>query len=469
MKKLSELYANYPHIMIKDIKINSKEVEKNDIFVCVSGVNKDRNDFIDEAIENGASAIVTNKNIIKSVPVVYVDNPNTELVRLAKKFYDYPDSKLTLIATTGTNGKTTVATIIQELLGNDICGYIGTNGVAFENFEEKLRNTTPDADKLYKYFDKFVQNNCRYASIEASSEAFLRNRLRDLKFKVGIVTNVTEDHLNVHKTITNYIESKKELVKNVRSDGFSILNIDDKYYTDFLSVAKGKVLTYGKNKSDLQILKIDEYIDKTDILVKYKEKKYSFTSPLLGEFNAYNLCAALLSLLALNFDLDYLLARVKNLTVPKGRFEVLDFNNYKVILDYAHTTDALEKVYKFLNKVKKGRIITVTGSAGGREKEKRKDMGKVVLDNSDYVIFTMDDPRYEDPNKIIDDLVSASEKTNYERIIDRKEAIRKALSIAKENDFVLIAGKGRDNYMAIEDKYLDYNDYDVILDYFKEK
>lgn len=470
MKKLSDLYNGFPDVMVNDIKINSKEVNLGDIFVCVNGVNKDRHDFIDEALKNGAAAIVASKEIKARVPVIKVKNPNKELPLLASKFYNHPEKKLTLIGVTGTNGKTTVATIIQQLLGSDICGYMGTNGISCSNFNEKINNTTPDADKLYKYFEKFWKNNCKYLSMETSSEAFYRKRLSNLKFKVGIVTNITEDHLNIHKTLENYVSMKKELVKNVESNGFSILNRDDKYYSNFKKVANGKILSYGFKKSNLQIIDYKESISHTDITLKYEDKEYSFRSPLVGLFNVYNLCAAMLALISLNFDIMYLISRVAILSVPKGRFEYLDFGQkYKIILDYAHTTDAFLKIYSFLKKVKKKKIITVTGSAGGREHEKRKDMGKVVLDNSDYTIFTMDDPRYEDVNSIIDDLVVNSKSKNYERIIDREKAITKALSMACEDDIVLIAGKGRDSYMAIEDKYLPYNDFDVIKNYFEKR
>ena len=311
------------------------------------------------------------------------------------------------------------------------------------------------------------EDTCNVISMEASSEAFYRNRLDGIKFDIGIITNVTEDHLNIHKTLDNYLNCKKELFKKVKKNGYSILNIDDKYFDDFKKVARGKILTYGKKESTLQIIDFKEYIDKTSITLKYENCLYNIESPLVGEYNVYNLCAAILALIALNYSFDKIINKIKNIKVPKGRCEFLNFKqNFKIILDYAHTTDAFLKIYEFLNKVKKGRIITVTGSAGGREKEKRSIMGKVVLDNSDYVIFTMDDPRYEDVNDIIDDLVSASDKNNNERIIDRKEAINKALSIAKKDDIVLIAGKGRDNYMAIKNQYLYYSDYESIMNYY---
>ena len=205
----------------------------------------------------------------------------------------------------------------------------------------------------------------------------------------------------------------------------------------------------------------------TNITIKYNGMNYNFLSPLLGEFNTYNLCAAILALIALGYGIEDIIKRVSNIEAPHGRVEFLNYGqNYEIVLDYAHTPDAFSKLYKLLNEIKKGRIITVTGSAGGREKEKRGPMGKLVLDESDYVIFTMDDPRYEDVKDIISDLVSESDKTNYEIIVNRKEAIYRAFDMANKGDIVLIAGKGIDNYMAIEDKYLPYSDLEVVEEYF---
>lgn len=461
MKKLNELFDGYPNIEINDIKINSKEVVKGDLFVCIKGVTADRNNYLEEAIKNGAIAVITNKDIKLNIPVIYVDDPNEELYRLCKKFYDYNDD-LTIIGVTGTNGKTTVASIIRDMIGNT-CGYIGTNGLISNNINESIRNTTPDVDRLYKYFKMLKEDGCNTISMETSSEAFYRNRLKDIKFDIGIVTNVTEDHLNIHKTLDNYLRCKEELVKNVKDNGYSILNVDDKYYKEFKKVANGKILTYGKNKSDLQIIDFKEEINNTLIILKYNNNLYKIKSPLSGEYNIYNLCAAILALISLNYSFDEIINRISNIKVPNGRGQFLNFGqDYKIVLDYAHTTDAFKKIYSFLNNIKTNRIITVTGSAGGREKEKRSEMGKVVLDNSDYVIFTMDDPRFEDVNDIINDLVKDSNKNNYERIFDREDAIKKALSIASKNDIVLIAGKGTDNYMAIKDKYIPYNDLEII-------
>ena len=412
MKKLSELYSGYPDIIVNDIKTNSKEVKDGDMFVCIKGVNADRHDYVNEAINNGASCIVASKKINVNVPVIYVNDTNSELINICKKFYDFNPDDIKIIGVTGTNGKTTVASIIQDLMGNDVCGYLGTNGIICNSFNEKIRNTTPDADRLYKYFKRFRDSGCEYISMETSSEAFLRGRLNGLEFDVGILTNISSDHLNIHKTIENYVECKKKLFKQVKSNGFCILNKDDKYFDEIKEICNGKVLTYGKKESDLRIIDVYESINETKIVLRYKNKDYNVVSPLLGEFNVYNLCAGILCLLSFNYDIEEIIKKISNIRIPHGRMEFLPFTKeYSIILDYAHTPDAFIKIYDVLNKIKKGRIITVTGSAGGREHEKRPLMGQIVLDNSDYCIFTMDDPRREAVNTIIDDLVISYKKS----------------------------------------------------------
>lgn len=469
MKKLNELYDCSYNTIIKDIKINSKECQEGDLFVCTMGVTADRHDFVEDAIKHGAAAIVASKKVQASVPVIYVEDTNKELTLLAKRFFDHPENKLKIIGVTGTNGKTTVASIIQDLMGNDVCGYMGTNGIISHNFHEPILNTCPDADRLYKYMNRFVKAGNQYLSMEASSEALFRNRLWGVNFDVVIFTNITEDHLNIHKTRENYVAAKLKLLDLLNPSGVAILNCDDENYETEVAHCHTKIMTYGKNKSTLQILSCQQSSLCTTIEYLYNQKKYLVQSKLLGEFNAYNLAAAMLALIHYGYSMEEIVSRVKNIHVLPGRVEFLNFGqDYQIVLDYAHTPDAFQKLYQVLASIKKTRIITVTGSAGGREKEKRGSMGKIVLENSDYVIFTMDDPRTEDVNDIITDLLKLSnDKRNYERCIDRKEAIYKALSIAQKDDIVLIAGKGRDNYMALANGYVPYCDYDVIAKYFR--
>lgn len=470
MKKLSELYPVNSDILIKDIKINSKEVEPGDIFVCTMGVTADRHDFIEEAIEKGASAIVVSKDVeSQKVPVIRVENTNEELISLAKRLYDYEPENLKLVGVTGTNGKTTVAFIIKNLLG-EFCGYMGTNGIISKSFNEKIRNTTPDADRLYKYFQKFTNDNCTILSMETSSESFFRKRLEGLNFEVGIITNITEDHLNIHKTIENYIDCKMELLRKVKDTGITILNKDDQYYETAYKNAHGTIWTYGKEKNNtMRLINVLETVDGSNVTIEYENQLYTMNSPYLGEINAYNLMASLLACLALGKTLPELVEKVPQLPIISGRMEALVKREYTVMVDYAHTTDAFQKVLPILNRIKNRNLVVVTGSAGGREREKRGPMGKYILENSDHVIFTMDDPRNESVLSIIEDLTKDSTNKNYEIIEDREQAIYKALDQAQTGDIILIAGKGCDNYMAIGDEYLPYSDIEVIKKYYQDK
>ena len=467
MKKLSELYNCNFDIPIKDIKINSKEVEKYDLFVCTKGVNTDRHDFIDEAIKNGASALVVEKEENYKVPFIKVEDTNKELGYLSTRFYDDSLKKIKLIGITGTDGKTTTASIIRNMLGNNNCGYIGTNGVYCKNERLKENNTTPEINKTYKYLNHFVQENLEYTTMEISSEALYRNRTNTLNLDVAIITNITEDHLNIHKTLENYIESKEKILSLIKKDGVLILNSDDKYFKRILSKAKVRVLTFGTNaKSDLIIKTIKENDDSTSFTIVYKDKSYEVKSPLIGKFNVYNVCASILTLIYFGYKIDDAIDKVKEVIKIDGRCEILGFRTkYKIVLDYAHTENALKNILTYLNKIKKRRIITITGAAGGRYHEKRSKIGKIVLSMSDLVIFTMDDPRYESVEEIIDEMVSTSSLKNYVRIIDREQAIMYALKNAKKDDIILIAGKGKDMYMAIKDKYIPYSDYQVVEKY----
>lgn len=465
MKNIRDLYNCDYDFEIKDIKTNSKEVEKGDLFVCTRGVNIDRHQFINEAIENGCSGLIVERGSSYSVPFIKVQNTNRELGIISKKFYDYDDS-LKMIGVTGTDGKTTTSSIIRDMLDN--CGYIGTNGVQSKKLNLTTNNTTPDINLLYKYLKMFKDENLQYVSMEVSSEGLLHNRVQDLAFDIGILTNISEDHLNVHKTLSNYIDCKLKLFQKIKDDGFAVLNRDDRFFDKFRENCHCHIFTYGKDEqSDLFIkdYKIDE--DKTEIDFVYKDQNYHIVSNLRGEYNVYNLMAAIGTLLCLNFDIQDIISRIKNISLVKGRCEMFKTSNFTVVLDYAHTERALKSILTYLNEIKKNRIITVTGSAGGREKEKRRGMGRVVQAMSDLVIYTMDDPRYEKVIDIISDMKDPS-KDNYLIVENREEAIAKAFSIAEKNDIILVAGKGRDHYMAILDKYLDYCDYDVIMDLLKK-
>ncbi len=467
MKKLNELYDTDYDVEIKDIKFNSMYIEPGDLFVCTNGVNFDRHDFIDDAIKKGAAALVVSKKGEYSIPYIEVADTNVELGEVSKRFYGYKDT-IDLIGITGTDGKTTTTSLIRELLGIDKCGFIGTLGALGKKFRSSVPNTTPECIYIYKYLAQFEKEGLKYCAMETSSEGFLRNRLDPFTFTVGVHTNITGDHMNIHKTMENYIDCKAELFRKIKKEGYAILNKDDVHYKEMRDACSCNIYTYGKDKDCTLVIKtIKEYSDKTKATISLFNKEYNIISPLLGDYNVYNLAAAILTLVALGYKIENIIPNIKKIKTIEGRLDFLEFGqNYKIILDYAHTINSLKNTLEYLNKIKKKRIITITGSAGGRETSKRSAMGKTVQELSDLVIYTMDDPRFEDPELIIDDMIDKT-KDNYLRIVDREMAIKKAFSIATKNDIIFIAGKGRDNYMAIGDKYVKYNDYDVVKKHFK--
>ena len=306
--------------------------------------------------------------------------------------------------------------------------------------------------------------------METSSEAFYRDRLKTFNFDYSVYTNITSDHLNIHKTLENYIECKCRLFEQTKKDGVCILNKDDKYYETVLKHCNGKVYTYGKDSNnDLQILDFKIFSNKTTIRIKYDNNEIEFTSPLLGEFNVYNLCAGLLVCLKMGYTIYELLKKVSSLKI-EGRLNVVDLGqDYTIIIDYAHTTNALKNLLTFVNQIKKNRIITLTGSAGGREKEKRPKMGEVVCDLSDIVIFTADDPRDEEVIDIIHDLTSTTDKKNYIIEVDRAKAIQKALSIAQKNDIIVLAGRGNDSEIPYKGGFIHCNDFEEVKKYIEKE
>ena len=474
MRKLRELYPEASEdVEIKSIKINSKEIEKGDLFICTKGVTADRHDFIDEAIERGASAIVVSKDIKnKPVPIVKVENTNKELPYLCQRFYDYPDNKLTMIGVTGTDGKTSTTTIIQTLIGDDKCGYIGTNGRSCKGHVGDNPNTTPDAQNLYMYLDEFVKYGCSYASIETSSEAFFRGRLQAMTFDISAYTNITSEHLNIHGSFENYLDSKLNLFRQTKKDGYSILNHDDPYFDKVKEACVSKVLTYGKDEdNDLQIVSFKISPDHTDIVFKYHNEEININSPLMGDFNVYNLACALLCCLALDFKLEELLPRIEKIKVD-GRLELLKTNTpYYVMVDYAHTPNGISKLLNFVHTLDINRSIVVIGQAGERDPYKRPKVGNVVVENATYAIFTYEDPRSEDPKDICEDIISELKEThdNYEIVIDRREAIEKAINMAKDKDMVLILGKGNETYEKLKNETIYFNDVEEAYNAVKKR
>ena len=456
--KIKDIFKEYKgeNIEIKGLSTNSKTVKEGDLFICIKGATIDRHDYINDAIKNGAIALVTAKDVKTNVPYIKVENPNKLLRYIYSTFYDNPQNKLTLIGVTGTDGKTSTTTIIQELLGNDICGYIGTNGYSCSKFSKETDNTTPGIESMYKILDEFVKVGCKYVAMETSSEAFYYGRLEGLHFKIGALTNIDKEHLNTHKTFENYLSCKKMLFK--QSD-LSILNKNDKHYNEVANDIKN-YKTYGYTKdNDLQIKEYNIHPNKTDITYIYKNKEYQIVSPLLGQFNIENLACALLVCLNLGFDFEYLLKNINKLSVDGRMTSINCGQDFYVLVDYAHTPNGLKRLFEFTNKLNVNKKIVVTGNAGERDASKRKYVGELCVLNNDHVIFCYEDPRFENPLKIIEDLTElVKDRNNYETIVDRKDAIKKAINMANKNDLIMILGKGNEDWQEIRGEFIEFND-----------
>lgn len=452
----------------KDIKTDSREVVDGDIFVAVKGFNVDHSMYISDAIKNGASMVVTNNKDLYDVPCVHTSKINSELDSLCKNYYGY-NNELSLIGITGTDGKTSTAIMLKQLLDNFIStAYIGTNGIEYKNKITKTENTTPKKEELYKYFSNLKNNGCRNIVMEVSSEALLHKRVDSFKYKYAIFTNITEDHLNIHKNIKSYIKSKMKLLDYLCDDGIIITNNDDLVCRNIKS--EHKIYTYGMSSdSDFLIYDIKYNKNNTSFKIKHLDKVFFIDSPYQFLYNVYNLVCAFIVCYLEGYSTNEIIDFIKELKPISGRCEFLDFGQeYNIILDYAHTFNGIKNLIENVKKYDK-RIIVVTGAAGGREKEKREKIGSYLLNNCDSVIFTMDDPRYESVDSITNQMIGESKNTNYIRINDRERAINYAFDNASKDDYILIIGKGRDNYMAIEDKRIPYCDYDVILNYFTNK
>ncbi|MDO4940198.1 MAG: UDP-N-acetylmuramyl-tripeptide synthetase [Erysipelotrichaceae bacterium] len=463
---ISKLIDGYrgQDIDIKNIRVNSKLVEPGDLFICIKGTKVDSHNFIKEAIENGAVFAITSKFMRIPIPYKQVRNTIEYSIELYKRFYGNPQDKLKLYGVTGTDGKTTVTTIIQQLLGNDVCGYIGTNGYSCKNFNNNNHvNTTPAPDEMYRILGEFVNHDCKAAAIEASSEGFYYGRLDGMYFDYGIVTNISSDHLNTHKTLKNYIECKKRIL--MQSD-IQILNSSDQYFKEFSKNANN-YYTYGYLPDDNLYIKDYQLRDNmTCINFVIDDVEYFLTTSLLGKFNVENLCAAILTLVADGYDVNDLIIKAKNINIP-GRLNFIDKGqNFKCLLDYAHTAYGLKSLFEFVNKINVNRKIVVFGKPGERDKEARYEIGKILEEYNDIVILTQQDARSEDVSSINKDIMKdISLPYKFIEIEDRKQAIKHAMDIAEPNDIVMILGKGIENGLNIKGKIMEHNDLEEINKY----
>ena len=437
------------------LKKDSRKVVPGDTFVDTT-FNKE---YVYDAVKNGASLIISkfkydNNTIIVDDPKQYYNE------YIYNKYYD-KIKDLTLIGITGTNGKTTTSYIIYEILNkmNVKCAYIGTIGFYKNNQIKVLNNTTPDIEELYEYLYECSLENIKYVVMEVSSHALDQDRVYGLKYDACIFTNLTEDHLDYHKNMDEYKKTKMLLFDKLRNKRIAIINSDDCNYKDFMfdNNYNVKVGKFG----DYKIKNIKLNIDSLDLTFNFKKDYFKHLN-LVGKYNAYNYLEAVATLNYLNFDLNKILE--VDVFAPLGRMYLINYKNNKIFIDYAHTPDAMEKVLKSVNEFKKNKIITIFGCGGDRDKNKRSIMGNIASSYSDKVIITNDNPRNENENNIISDIVMGIKKENYEIIKDRKKAIIEGISYLNDNDILLILGKGHENYQIINGKKRYFSDLNTTME-----
>ena len=475
--KVIQVAGNFQNEEVTGIEYDSRNVKRNSIFVAVKGFTVDGRKFIPDALANGAIAIILDQNNIipeelithNNAAKILVNDSRITLAEISNLFYDEPSKKLKLIGITGTNGKTTTSYLIKNIL--ETAGYktglMGTisNRIGDEIVKSKL--TTPESRDLNELLDQMVQNNCNYAVMEVSSHSLALNRVHSLNYSTAVFTNLTNEHLDFHFDFESYLEAKKILFDNLSQDAFAIYNSDDSSSIKLLRNCSAKKYSYGKNSSNFLIKDIKYDIKGTSFTINYKNESYFVHTSLVGEFNAYNACAAFAVAVLNGIDEYRIIDGIRSSSQVPGRFEVLVRDDRKVVIDYSHTPDSLEKTLYAIHGLNKNgdEIVTVFGCGGNRDKTKRPAMGRIAAELSDKVIITSDNPRFEDPFEIIKSIKAGISKKNYDVIENREEAIKSAIKNSKDHSIILIAGKGHEDYQEIKGTRIHFSDREVAKTY----
>lgn len=451
-----------------NIQSDSRKIKPGDIFIALRGISSDGHSYIDKAIQNGASKIIAEEGIY-SVETVIVENTRKYLNEYLKENYNDKLNEMNIIAVTGTNGKTTTAKLIHDSLNmiGSKTAYIGTIGFYINEKICNLANTTVDICDTYDLLMQAYDAGCNNVVMEISSHAASMGRVETLEFDYAIFTNLTQDHLDYHKTMGNYALAKQKVFKRLKNNGTAIINNDDRFKEYFL-LEENKNVTYGFDDSDYQVVNYNMTSEGTIFTYMHNDNKYEINTKLLGKYNVYNILGLITLLSELGLKYDMIKDIVNKLKAPVGRMEIVKYKSNNIVIDYAHTPDAIEKIMLTLKEITKGDTYTVFGCTGDRDRIKRPIMTDIVAQNSKYFIITNDDPHYEDPKEIVDDMIKEAEFTNYEVELDRKEAIIKGIKLLKENDILFILGKGHEESMIIKDERIPFNDRKIVENYLKE-
>lgn len=446
-----------------NIKSDSRKVQKGDIFIALRGISSDGHDYIEKAISNGASKIIAEVGQY-SVDTEIVPNTRDYLNKYLIENYNKYLEEMTIIGITGTNGKTTSAYLIYDALNKlgKKCAYIGTVGFYLDKKVSNLENTSPDVCDLYDLIIQAYDKDYRYIVLEASSQGLDGGRLNGIPFDYAVFTNLTQDHLDHHKTMENYAVAKQLLFKKLKPNGVSILNYDDSYKDYFVT---DNTVYYGINGGDYKVIDYQMTNQLTKFRYLYLDKEYEVLSPLLGSYNIYNMLVCIVILNEIGVLQEDIKKVLPKLNAPAGRMDTITYKNNSIIVDYAHTPDAIEKIISVVKKVTNGDVYAVFGCTGDRDRTKRPIMAKIVTDLCKWAIITNDDPHYEDTNQIVNDMVEGLNNVNYEICLDRKEAIIKGINMLKNEDILLILGKGHEEAMIIKNEKVPFNDKKVVVEY----
>lgn len=452
------------------IAFDSREVGPNGLFIAVPGTQVNGHDFIPQAVEKGASVIIGETipdNLQEDITAIQVENSAQALALVTHNFYDRPSEELTLVGITGTNGKTTTATLLHNLyqeLGFP-SGLISTNGVKIGNQDRPATHTTPDPVQICQYLREMVNRKVRYVFMEVSSHALEQERVAGLSFAGGVFTNISHEHLDYHLTFDNYIKAKKRLFDSLPKDAFALVNLDDKQCQVMLQNTQSQQRTFGlKRMADYK----GKILENDLTGMRLELNGHEVYSPITGRFNAYNLVAVYGVALELDTPENDVLRGISSLKPVEGRLEMLK-NEQGVtgIVDYAHSPDALSNILNTIKEANQhgGNLYTVIGCGGDRDKDKRPQMAKIALNYSDKVIITSDNPRFEDPDAIIKEMetgIPENEQYRSLAIINRKEAIKTAVTLAQKGDIILVAGKGHEKYQEVEGQRWDFDDKAIL-------
>lgn len=484
-------YSGDLNIQISGVTDDSREIKDKNIFVCMPAVYEspyakwtyrtDGHDYIPNAIDNGASAIIVQKplseiNLKEGITFVRVNDTRFALARVSAKFYDYPSRKLFMVGVTGTNGKTSTCYLSKSILsfGGKKTAILGTIVQRIGGKDISAGMTTFEAHRLQKILSDIVNEGMDAVVMEASSHALELKRVDEVDFDVAVFTNLTQDHLDFHKDMNGYLQAKIKLFAGLgtyKNPVYAIVNADDPASDKIIHSTKAEVITYAvNNNADIKIKSYQSTPQGLSFVVSvYNKDEIEINLQLLGDYNLYNALSAIGVGVSQGLSLDIIKKGLEQVDSVPGRFDRVNCGqDFVVVVDYAHTPDALERVLTAARKLTKGRLITVFGCGGDRDKTKRPIMGETATSLSDYTIVTSDNPRTEDPMQIISNILDGIKSGEYEVIPDRRSAIKRAISIAKSGDFVVIAGKGHENYQIIGTNKIHFDDKEIASEFLRE-